>query len=458
MMIPNLDQYLGQWALEETRMNALQALVNDRVWLREHIATTAPKRSENDDVVPPYTVDGGIARMSISGFMTKKGSSLSNYVGNVALQKMLRRARVDGAVGGVLLHVESGGGSVVGVDELATELRELAAIKPVVAYIEDIGASGAYYVASGADRIFANRSADVGSIGVYGVVYDQSKAAEDAGIVVHVIRAGQFKGMGTPGTKITDEQLSQFQRGVDATNELFVQAIAEGRGIGMVAARKLNDGRVHKGQAAIDEGFVDQLGTEADAAAWLRSQIVRGGPTRVARATKVAAGAAEKESDMSATGTEPNAASSTTATAPAVSTPRVATLEELQSNFPNAGNDFYVACLGKKMTLDQANAAHATKTDAEMAALRTENEKLKAESGKQKTEATKGKAASGVEPVEDGGGENASNEDAITAWNIAVDKEMSVTKDRARAVANVVRKHPEIHKAYLAAVNERKAR
>lgn len=456
-MIANLEQYLGHWALEEKQMRALHALVSDRLWLREHISAATVSRKQNEEEpVPAYSVADGIATLTVSGFITKKGSSLSEYPGNTAMRRMARKARSDDRVQAVLLRVESGGGSVMGVDDLARELRALANEKPLATYIEDIGGSAAYWLGAQAGRMFANPAAHVGSMGVYAVVYDESKAAQEAGVTVHVIRAGTFKGMGERGTQITEEQLAEMQRGVDAINELFVRAVAEGRGIGIAAARKLNDGRVHIGQAAVDEGFIDQVGSEADALSWLRSQIQSGGPTRVARA-KMAAPAAEKEPIMA----NENGKDAGGAATPTPQTPKAAGIKELQKSFPKAGDAFYVACLKEEMTLEQAREAYSDKLQADLEASQAEVEKLKAENGKQKAETGKAKTqttqgAIGVDPVKDGGGA-ATGDDPIVAWNKAVDEEFGRCKDRAKAVRTVVHKNKDLHQAYLAAVNERKA-
>ena len=458
--VQKLHQYGGAWAIRESDGTALLNRIRE-MDLSAHIAeerqAAASEPAKTTTGRSRYSVlDGGVAMISMAGVMTKYGSSMAMLrEGTLGVRRALRQAAADKEVNSIILRIDSPGGSVSGTGDLAEDVARVKKKKPVYAYIEDLGASAAYYVASQATRVIANKDALVGSIGVYMVVDDWSGFFAREGVKTHVIKAGKFKGAGIQGTQITDEQLANWQREVDGVNENFVAAVARGRGMSKAQIMELADGRVHTANIAKTLGLIDEVGTIDEALAgatgkgtsFLTEAVAERPPSEF-----VAAEAAEKESDMSATGTDANAASNTTATAPAVSTPRVATLEELQSNFPNAGNDFYVACLGKKMTLDQANAAHVTKTDAEMAALRTENEKLKK---------THGKNATGVDPVADGGVAVAAEDavvDPITAWNIAVDKEMSVTKDRARAVANVVRKHPEIHKAYLAAVNERKAR
>lgn len=441
-MIPHLDQYMGTWALEEERMRALHQLLSDRQWLSEHIAAAAAKRKDDPDPAPAYSVDGGIARIEITGFMTKYGSSLSGYAGNLATRKLVRRAREDASVGGVLLFVESGGGSVMGVDDLARDLRDLAERKPVAAYVEDIGASAAYYVASGADRIFANPAAAVGSIGVYGVVDDASAMFEKAGVIVHVIRAGQFKGIGERGTKITEEQLAELQRGVNATNDLFVAAVAAGRGISVAKARELNDGRVHKAAEALELGFIDQVGSESDAIAWLRSQIQ-----------------AERTKGKTMEGNGNDAGAAGTATAPTVSTPQAATLKELKAEFPDSDAQWREGCMEIGLTMEQAKDAwikhlgEKTKA-AEERAAKAEKEAADAKAAAGKNQP--GKSAIGVDPVSEKGADGAFEGDAIVAWNKAVQAEMERTKDRSKAISAVVRNNPELHQAYLAAVNGRR--
>ncbi len=208
---------------------------------------------------------GSTAIIPIIGPMLK-GQSLLGRLGfqecdTSEVTAAVNRAASDPAIAAIILKIDSPGGSARGVGDLSDAVYAARAAKPVVAFIEDLGASAAYHVASQATKVYSNRSGVVGSIGVYAVVPDLSQLYSNIGVKVHVLRAGEFKGAGTSGTQITDAQLAEFQRVVDGLAELFVAAVARGRGFSVSKAKGLADGRVHIGQQAVAIGLVDGLAT-----------------------------------------------------------------------------------------------------------------------------------------------------------------------------------------------------
>ena len=212
--------------------------------------------------VKPYAVVGDVAVLAINGPMTKKMTSASYLFGGTSTEKTrsaLKAALADASVSQILLHIESPGGQVSGTAELADDVREATAKKPVTAYVEDIGASAAYWVASQASALYVNKAGMVGSIGVFTTVTDSSEVAARMGYKVSLISTGKFKGAGQPGVKITDAQLEQWQKQVDATFSDFKEAVATGRGMGTDAVRSVADGRMFKSDEALTLGLVDGI-------------------------------------------------------------------------------------------------------------------------------------------------------------------------------------------------------
>jgi signal peptide peptidase SppA len=161
----------------------------------------------------------------------------------------------------VVLLVDSPGGTVAGISELAQDVRELAAIKPVVAFIRNRGASAGYWIASQATEIVAEPSAFVGSLGVAAAMVDTSAAAEQAGIKVTLVTSGGVKGAGTPGTPITAEHIAAEQKVVDAMADMFKTDVQTGRELSKEATAKLFDGQMHVASAALALGLIDRIGT-----------------------------------------------------------------------------------------------------------------------------------------------------------------------------------------------------
>lgn len=208
------------------------------------------------DAHDSYRLMDGVAVIELAGVLGKDRSWFTDTSMRDA-QRQVERAVEDPAVNAILLNIDSPGGTVAGTSDLAEAVFAARQRKPVVAYISDLGASAAYYVASQAGRIYGDTDALVGSIGVYTVVPDFSAFYSKEGIKVHVIRAGEMKGAGQPGTEVTDAQLADFQREIDQLNDTFLEAVARGRGWTRERVERLNDGRVHVGRHAVELGLLD---------------------------------------------------------------------------------------------------------------------------------------------------------------------------------------------------------
>jgi protease-4 len=132
--------------------------------------------------------------------------------------------------------------------------------KPVVVSMGQTAASGGYYIATAADRIFANENTLTGSLGVIFSYLNFTEAAEEYGIQQEVVKSGPFKDIGSSTREPTEEELEILQAYVDEGYDQFVQVIVEGRGLSEEAVRELADGRVYSGQQAETLGLIDELG------------------------------------------------------------------------------------------------------------------------------------------------------------------------------------------------------
>lgn len=253
-----MDQFAGAWAMKTDRANALAREMR-RFDLNKHVESQAAFIiEESSEERKPYAVSGdGIAQISVKGVITKYGSSFTGP-GSVQTRKALRDAAADQSVRGILMTIDSPGGTVAGTGDLADDINKVGKSKPIVAYVEDLAASAAYWIASQAGRIVASPNSEIGSIGTYARIEDWSKAFADAGCKVHVIKAGEFKGAGEPGTEITDAQLAEWQNEINGINELFINAVTRGRGRD---ATDWADGRVRRADRALKSGMIDAVGT-----------------------------------------------------------------------------------------------------------------------------------------------------------------------------------------------------
>ena len=282
----------------------LRSAMRAHVWAmnRVHLESLAAKAAAFQSDLPPatllaaqtdasrpgpgYEVRDGVAIIEIEGLILKEVPwifSLSDCAatGTLAVREQLADALDDAAVTSIILYVDSPGGTVDGVQELADDVWAARKIKPVHAILSDLGASAAYWIAAQAETLSANLSANVGSIGVYMILDDTSEAYKAAGIKSHLLASGPHKGTGVAGVPITDEQLRPLQEQVDELADVFVRAVARGRGLDVEAVREQATGRTWQAPKARRLGLIDLV--EHDRETFER--VASGKPSAAAEAT-----------------------------------------------------------------------------------------------------------------------------------------------------------------------------
>jgi len=252
------SDYLGEWAYDPMRGRALWSRLQG-VDLVSHVATADPPKLKAEVQSVPVGRQN-IAIVMLTGTLMKQASSMDSSTSTVVARREIRQAAADPSVDAILLAIDSPGGTVSGTHDLAADVRAAAARKPVYAYADELAASAAYWVASQADKIFANApTAKVGSIGTLLVVPDMSGAAEKEGIRVHVIGTGPLKGAGVPGQEITDPQLEYFRGIVNETQTHFDAAVRKGRGMTEAQLERVKTGGVFAANEALGLKLIDGI-------------------------------------------------------------------------------------------------------------------------------------------------------------------------------------------------------
>lgn len=205
-------------------------------------------------------MNGRVAVIPVHGVLTKRGGwgveSTDRVLGTV------EAAVGHKGVSGVLLDVDSPGGSSYGLQEFATRLRELRDVKPIVAIGNPRAASAAYWTASAAKRIAVTPSGDMGHIGVWSLHIDYSQYLSDAGIKPTFIFAGKHKVDGNRFEPLSDDARTEMQASVNDTYEQFIDAVAQNRNMSRVRVRaEMADGRIYGAKQAAEIGLVDRVGT-----------------------------------------------------------------------------------------------------------------------------------------------------------------------------------------------------
>lgn len=254
----------GVWAIQPEWLalhhGQLEALVDGHSFPQRAEMTMEAKSVEARDLI---TMAGNqIGVIPLHGPMIKRAGfweMLFGFTGAENVRGAIRAAVYDEEIKAILLHVESPGGHVAGVQDLADTVREAAAQKPLAVHIDDLGASAAYWASAYATRLTASGMAEVGSVGTMAVVADVSQGLAQAGIKIHVVSTGAMKGIGIPGTQVTDAHLEEIQRRVDGVNQFFLRAVQRGRKLSQEQLAQVSDGRVFLAQEAKQLGLIDDV-------------------------------------------------------------------------------------------------------------------------------------------------------------------------------------------------------
>lgn len=177
-----------------------------------------------------------------------------------AIRKELDQLAASDEIGAIVLDVDSPGGNVHGIAELAGRVREVAAAKPVLASTSGTMASAAYWIGSQAGGVVASRGATVGSVGVYTVHQNVAKLLESAGVEISLVSAGAHKTEGNPFEPLGEEAREHVQEQIDHVYGLFVEDVAAGRERSRARVEAdFGQGRVYHGEEARRRGMVDSV-------------------------------------------------------------------------------------------------------------------------------------------------------------------------------------------------------
>jgi protease-4 len=203
---------------------------------------------------------GTVAVIPIQGEIAYGSSDLlgGSVVNPEIIKNQLNEAENDGSVSAILLDINSPGGTPVASTEIMEAVKNCK--KPVVAWISDTGASGAYLVASGADKIVASKSSWVGSIGVILSLTNLSDLYKMLGIDRYSIKGGKYKDMGADYRNLTPEEQNMLQSMVDQEHDNFISIVAENRKLDKNYVKSIAEGQVFTGTQAKDLKLIDENG------------------------------------------------------------------------------------------------------------------------------------------------------------------------------------------------------
>jgi len=196
-----------------------------------------------------------VAVVEIKGLITESRSVVDRII----------KFKKDKTVKAIVLRIETPGGAVGPSQEIYQEVRKTGQVKKVVASMGAVAASGGYYIASAAHKIFANPGTITGSIGVVAEFSNIEELLKKVGLKTVIIKSGDFKDIGSPLREMTTEERELIKGLIDGVHKQFIGAVAEGRNLPIDAIEKIADGRILTGEQAKELGLVDQLGNLQDA-------------------------------------------------------------------------------------------------------------------------------------------------------------------------------------------------
>lgn len=209
----------------------------------------------------------GVQVLPVHGFLVSRGShinaceTMTSYEG---LRQQMRQAIADPLVERIALDIDTPGGSAVGAFELAADIRAMSLIKPITGIVNFMAYSGGYLIGSACSELVVSQTSGVGSIGVIASHMDRSRQQESQGVKVTTVYAGAHKNDLSPNEPLTDQSMKFLQDLVQESYQLFVNAVADYRGLSVEAVRATEAG-LYRGQQGINAGLADRLQSPQDA-------------------------------------------------------------------------------------------------------------------------------------------------------------------------------------------------
>lgn len=218
---------------------------------------------------------GAIGVLPIYGLISHRAHVVQNISGpggtsTELVSRELRRLMADDAVGAIVLDIDSPGGNVHGVQELADEIHSYRGKKKIVAHANATSASGAYWLAAACDEIIVTPSGEVGSVGVFCAHEDKSEFLKSQGRTISYVQAGKYKTEGNSAGPLDEEARAYLQAMVDEMYGVFTKSLAKFRDIDVATVRSTyGEGRMVMAAEALKRGMVDRIETFDDTLARL---------------------------------------------------------------------------------------------------------------------------------------------------------------------------------------------
>jgi signal peptide peptidase SppA len=274
------------WAMQREKLQAIVGFLAFKAHGGDYSPEEIRARIDGRTVAAIARAPGDIAVLPICGVISQRVGMMQDISGGCSTDDMgaqFSTALADDSIKAIVLEVDSPGGGTYGVRELAAQIFAARGVKPVIAQVNSVAASAAYWLATQADEMVVTPGGEVGSVGVYAVHEDMSKALEMEGITPTLIKAGDNKAELTDLFPLSDSARAALQARVDQTYHDFVIDVARGRGTtASMVTDRFGQGRMYGAAEAVDRGMADRVGTLQDTLTRLGMPMttMRGAPGR----------------------------------------------------------------------------------------------------------------------------------------------------------------------------------
>jgi capsid assembly protease len=423
------------WAIRPSKLEEIEAFLIARV-NGEDIFPSMEAGKSGGKAEKTYAVTSdGYAEIPVWGTIEKRMNLMSDFSGGTSteiLKRDIGAALNDKKVKGIILNIDSPGGAVDGTKELSDFLFSVRGRKPIVAYVDGMMASAAYWIGSAADLIVAGDTSVVGSIGVALTHYDFSARDEARGVKRTPITAGKYKRIASDEKPLSPEAQEYLQDLVDTYYSMFVESVARNRGVTVEKALNMADGKEFIGKKAQIAGLVDFIGTRDFALSKLRERSFNSMDVKTLKEQHpetfdqiFKSGQAQGEGDLTL--------KVETAKTEAVNKERSRVKEILEAKADPE--------VTMKAIVDGTPSADAYRAFYQA-------EKNKREAGLNSMRSSAPKSVGAEQP------QNPTNQAEADGFLAKVAELEASGKTKAEAVRETVAKHPNLHQAYLAGLNK----
>jgi protease IV len=223
-----------------------------------HFVSLNKYRKAMDQEAEDYSQNRVAVIVATGTIITGEGEG--NVIGGETFAKEIRKARLDDNIKAIVLRINSGGGSALASDVMWREIQLAKKVKPVIASMSDVAASGGYYMAMGCDTIVAHPNTITGSIGIFGVVPNAQELLEKIGVTTDYVQTGEFSDIFSLSRPMSSYEKQIIQKQVEQGYEDFTSKAAQGRNMSLAQLKSIASGRVWSGVEAKEKKLIDVYG------------------------------------------------------------------------------------------------------------------------------------------------------------------------------------------------------